>query len=578
MNHFKKYLLLSILVLQGMLACSQTAVFSIYKYTEPANWKTELRKGMVIYSDINQNEGTFGQIGIYESRTSSNDAEYEFVKDWNELIAPGYSVAGIPKITITNPDPFWKIAQATVQTSRNGQYFTLRMVNFTGQGNTATIITTYTGDKYKLRIDEFISSVEMAGPANIQSSIGQAYKKGNIPADNKPVTQPAVLITGSSAIGKNMSYGNLTFNLPAGWAKQVKSNYLSVFPSSLFQGEGLEIRLLNPFNGSDFQAAATASWMEISQMWQDELRNDIFEGRIHTTSSGWSFFSEKKHTRRQSGIDTDFELFLFASGSIMERIIVISEEFRMQGMLYSTNTRFFDEIYNIVFSIRFPGKPDEGSAFPSLEGGKITGVWTGISGGFSGYSGTYDQKTFYAVFYNTGIAYFRDRLPDHGLYQINPYVWQNVYPSYWCTYNLSGNQGAMTNNYYNTMPLMLAGEKLTITKNGLDHVYTKLTSPDGMRFRGTWAFGSGESLTLNPDGSFIDMGALGIMEHSLYYKPYTVTANTGSGTYEIRNFTAIFTYSDGREFRCSFPAFDIDRNNPSPAVIIFGRDDFLRLK
>jgi hypothetical protein len=578
MNHLKKCLSLCILLLPGILAPSQTAVFSLYKFTEPANWKAELRKGLVIYSEINQNEGTFGQIGLYERRTSTNDAEYEFKKDWNELITASYSVTGIPKINLTDLDPYWKVAQATVQTSRDGQNFTLRMVNFTGLGNTATIITTYTGDKYKLRIDEFISSVEMAGPANIQSSIGQVYKKGTIPVDNKPVTQPSVLTSGSSSKVKILTYGNLTYSLPAGWTQLAKSNYLSLFPSTLYQGEAIEIRILNPFNSPDFKTAATASWQEISQMYQDEIRNDIFEGRTHTTSSGWNFFSEKKHTRRSGGIDTDFELFLFANGSIMERVIIISEEFKVQGMLYSTSTRFFDDIYNFVFSIRFPAKPDEGSDIPSLEGGLITGVWTGISGGFSGYSGTYDQKTFYAVFYNSGIAYFRDRLPDHGLYQINPYIWQNVYPSYWCTYSLSGNQGAITNNYYNTMPFVLAGEKLTITKNGLDHVYTKLTSPDGMRFNGRWAFGSGESLTLNPDGSFIDMGALGIIEHSLYYKPYTVTANQGNGRYEIRNFTAIFAYSDGREFRCSFPAFDIARNNPSPANLIFGMDDILNLK
>jgi hypothetical protein len=157
-------------------------------------------------------------------------------------------------------------------------------------------------------------------------------------------------------------------------------------------------------------------------------------------------------------------------------------------------------------------------------------------------------------------------------------VWQYVYPSYWCTYKISGNQGVMENKYYNTIPFVLTGDKLTITKNGLDHSYSKLSSPDGMRFKGTWAFGSGESITLNPDGSFTDMGALGIIEHSLYYKPYTVTASQGTGRYEIRNFTAVFSYSDGREFRCSFPAFEIDRNNPSPSFIIFGRDDVLRLK
>jgi hypothetical protein len=65
------------------------------------------------------------------------------------------------------------------------------------------------------------------------------------------------------------------------------------------------------------------------------------------------------------------------------------------------------------------------------------------------------------------------------------------------------------------MPVVLNGEKLTIPKNGLDHIYTKLTSPDGMRFIGIWAFGYGESLTLSPDGAFSDMGAPAIFEQCL---------------------------------------------------------------
>jgi hypothetical protein len=449
------------------------------------------------------------------------------------------------------------------------------MVSYTGPDKTATIIASYNSDAYKRKIEEFILNVKMDGPGGkpeILQTLSATLSGGIVQGADK------VSSDNLANNAKDQSYSDLLFKLPSGWQQQVKGSFLSVFPSRLKQGEALEIRVLQPLNTVDYTSASASTWIEIGQIWQDEIRDDIFAGRAHATSLGWNYFSEKKHTRRQSGIDTEFELFLIASGNKMQRVIIISEEFRAEGMLYSTSTNFFDDIYNFIFSIRLSGKPDEGSTVPTIDGGGITGVWTGISGGFSGLSGTYDQKAFYAVFYNSGVAYFRDRLPDHGLYQHNPLVWQYVYPSYWCTYNMSGNQGAMENKYYNTIPFVLAGEKLTITKNGLDHSYSKLTSPDGMRFKGKWAFGSGESLIMNTDGSFTDMGALGIIEHSLYYKPYTVTANQGSGKYEIRNFTAIFTYSDGREFRCSFPGFDINRNNPSPPFIIFGRDDILGLK
>jgi hypothetical protein len=575
MGLIKKLLLVLILILPGKIVIPQNSAYDIFRFTEPQNWKKEMRKGMVIFTDINAAEGTYGQIGLYVNRESTDDPSKEFMKDWNELVFRHYTVPAIPEINFSALNTNWKVAQTTVPASLNGQKFILKMVNYTGLNKTATIITTFIGDDYKRKIEEFILDLKIDGPEGkkgqmleVAESISDRAASGTLKASsNTPVN-----------MAKSQSFNNLIFHLPAGWEQQVKGNYLSVFPSGLKNGEVLEIRILQSLNTADFTAASSATWLEISQIWKDELLNDIFAGRTHTTSLGWNYFSEKKHTRRPDGIDTEMELFLIANGSIMERAIIISEEFRVQGQLYSTSTRFFDDIYNFVFSIRLAGKPDVGSAIPSLEGGRITGVWTGISGGFSGISGTYDQKTFYAVFYNSGIAYFRDRLPDHGLYQHNPLVWQNVYPNYWCTYNLTGNQGVIENKYYNTMPFVLSGEKLTITKNGLDHSYAKLTSPDGIRLKGTWAFESGESLTLNPDGSFTDNGVLCIVEHSLYYKPYTATADPGSGTYEIRSFTVIFNYSDGREFRCSFPAFNIDKNNTSPPFLYFGKDDILKLK
>jgi hypothetical protein len=575
MKNLRKHLCVCVFIIYGILAFSQSVNFDLFKYNESQNWKKEVRSGLIIYTDINNYEGTYGQIGLYSSRVSGNDPVMEFKKDWNDLVSRSFTVSDNPDIKVSVLDPYWKVAQTTVPASKNGQYFTLKMVTYTGIEKTATIIASYNGDAYKGKIEEFILNVKMdspggntgqtqSGAATISEVTGAVAVKSN---PNSPVKSESI-----------KSFSNLKFKIPPGWQQQPKGNYLSLFPSGLKQGEALEIRIMQPLNAVDYITASASTWMEMGQIWKDEIRDDIFAGRAHTTSLGWNYFSEKKHTRRQSGIDTEFELFLIANGNLMERVLIISEEFREGGLLYPTSTRFFDEIYNFVFSIRLSGKPDEGSAIPTLAGGVITGVWTGISGGFSGLSGTYDQKTFYAVFYSSGIAYFRDRLPDRGLYQYNPLVWQYVYPNYWCSYVLSGNQGELENKYYLTMPFVLNGEKLTITKNGLDHSYTKLTSPDGMRFKGTWAFGSGESLTLNPDGSFTDMGALAIMEHSLYYKPYTVTANRGTGRYEIRNFTAIFTYSDGREFRCSFPSFDLDRNNPSPPSIIFGRDDILNLK
>jgi hypothetical protein len=41
----------------------------------------------------------------------------------------------------------------------------------------------------------------------------------------------------------------------------------------------------------------------------------------------------------------------------------------------------------------------------------------------------------------------------------------------------------------------------------------------------------------------------------------------GSGNYEIKNYSLIFSYTDGRRIRIAFLGTDYDKNNPSPPTL-----------
>jgi hypothetical protein len=73
MEKMRRHIIACILVLPGIIAVAQTASFSLFKFSEPLNWKKEERKGIVIYTDISNAEGTYGQIGLYTSRESTSD-------------------------------------------------------------------------------------------------------------------------------------------------------------------------------------------------------------------------------------------------------------------------------------------------------------------------------------------------------------------------------------------------------------------------------------------------------------------------------------------------------------------------
>jgi hypothetical protein len=51
----------------------------------------------------------------------------------------------------------------------------------------------------------------------------------------------------------------------------------------------------------------------------------------------------------------------------------------------------------------------------------------------------------------------------------------------------------------------------------------------------------------------------------------------GSGTYEVKNYSITFNYSDGRKIKIAFIGSDYDKNNQSPATLTLSfNEDVLR--
>ena len=118
--------------------------------------------------------------------------------------------------------------------------------------------------------------------------------------------------------------------------------------------------------------------------------------------------------------------------------------------------------------------------------------------------------------------------------------------------------------------------KLIITTNKTDHAFIKENSVDGARFNGTYAMSSktflGTETGITPlisftaDGKFTDNGALKIVNHE-YVDCLNACKDPGSGTYEIKNYSVIFNYSDGRKVRIAFLGTDYDKSNSSPPTL-----------
>ena len=119
------------------------------------------------------------------------------------------------------------------------------------------------------------------------------------------------------------------------------------------------------------------------------------------------------------------------------------------------------------------------------------------------------------------------------------------------------------------------------------HNYVKIPSIDGATFNGTYAFADGDwggkpppAITFTADGHFTDDGALNILYHrTTETDALNPAAKKGSGSYQARNHSLIFNYSDGRKIQIAFSGLLYDKANPSPRTLTLSsnNDDYLKV-
>jgi hypothetical protein len=167
-----------------------------------------------------------------------------------------------------------------------------------------------------------------------------------------------------------------------------------------------------------------------------------------------------------------------------------------------------------------------------------------------------------------------------GLDELDTWVRQELNRRDWGTYTFSNGKGILKLPYGDIL-LKMENNNLVITANQTDHGFIKKNSVDGATFSGTYVLnefnGKIPSVTFTSDGRFTDEGALSILYHE-YIDCINPALTMGSGTYEVKNYSVLFNYSDGRKIKIAFPGTDYDKSNPCPATLImtFNEDKMQR--
>ncbi|MBL0274118.1 MAG: hypothetical protein IPQ06_13865 [Chitinophagaceae bacterium] len=74
------------------------------------------------------------------------------------------------------------------------------------------------------------------------------------------------------------------------------------------------------------------------------------------------------------------------------------------------------------------------------------------------------------------------------------------------------------------------------------------------------------SITFSSDGRFSDNGAIRVLYHE-YNDCINPGMLPGSGTYQVKDYTITFNYTDGRKIKIAFMGTEYDKSNQSPAVL-----------
>jgi hypothetical protein len=211
-------------------------------------------------------------------------------------------------------------------------------------------------------------------------------------------------------------------------------------------------------------------------------------------------------------------------------------------------------------------------------GSGIVGVWMGYKNNYP----SFEPRPRWYIFYEDGTVF--EELPFHGLAGFSRAASKadRNEGGYWATYTVKGNSAAITK------PGINYPEKIVIEAPGkitLDGRYLNRCMPvDGLRLQGSWTYftnpndpsidrmprGQAPVFHFTSGGKFVDDGVV-----ALFLTEGNRSADhAGSGAYEIRDFTLILRYSDGRVKTYAFsgmcPGDPFKKND----LIFIGRSEF----
>ncbi|MFN8256547.1 MAG: hypothetical protein U0W24_12700 [Bacteroidales bacterium] len=354
-------------------------------------------------------------------------------------------------------------------------------------------------------------------------------------------------------------YDVFTYKEPAGYTKNETKVYRSYTKTDNSKGTYCVISLYSAAQNDNVPAEAfKKEWKEIVATPYSIKTDPVAE--TMSENNGWKAFKASS-TFNFSGSVCSVSFYSFLKDGKAADIVVLTN-----------GTEYKGDISALLASLKVgtnhnPSVNTTNNNQPvNSEPGSITGIWL-----YYGLDYNTQMSWQEMVFFGDGSSI--DLIPRNGLFNYSLKNEKNSF-AHIGTYSFSNGKGfnQLTPAIKETMTMIKPGElkiesriynkSVLINGQKFNGTYTSYADPDDPHLQ-TLPYGQKPVIHFHADGRFEDEGLFATFLQS--YGKYNDAA--GNGTYELKNYSVVLKYSDGRTRQEAF--YTVFANNLESANIIF---------
>jgi hypothetical protein len=542
--------------------------YDVFTYNEPVGYKKESKNSLLSYTKTDNKTGTYCVISLYAQSVSSGDLVKDFDNDWISLVATPLGVTAAPQKENGADITGWKTNSGGANFQfGGGTSMALLTTAKKDNANVAILIVTNSQDFLTADIEGFYASLKLGNPVQAVTPSNTTSINNNSGATGKPTSiigewsnTGAVLASYVNSSGQYT--GDASSATTVSFKFLTNGKYEEFFATTTgFKTHTFYYKGTYKLNGNTITTTPTFYEHKLNTKLQPD--NDPRNKKSKTFSYSFDFNTDKNIWGLRFKGDNDN----FMSSDLIYKVGDAKS-------VTSTNTLS-------------TSTTDNASTFNLLNGNGITGVWVI----YNKPDITRNLQWNWFVFFNNGKSL--QNLPIGGFYNLSNGAYYDETkntPEYWPvgSYTFTNGIGKNKKNadvaYQETLKLT-SPNQLSINSAS----YFKCTNVTGQKLNGsftsyanandpqlkTLAYGEKPVIAFTKDGKFNDEGLFNTYLFDGATNP--TAAKPGSGTYELKDYSIIFKYDDGRVRQEAF-TIPFSNNANDATIILISRAQINKIK